>query len=356
MIINKKVIIILVNWNGWVDTIRCLESLFRLNYSNFNVIICDNNSTDNSYNNIKAWASGDLDLLNSSNDSLYHLTFPPVTKPIPIIECPNNSLQANINKNIILLQSRTNIGFAGGVNLGLQLAKKNDIAYSWILNNDVVVTPNSLLTLVKRLDKEGDKGGICGSTVYYYDEPDKIQTTGGIKYNRWFGITTFLKNSGLDNHKIESNLDAIYGASMLVSKSFLEHVGFLSEKYFLYFEELDWAIRGKMKNFKICYASDSIIYHLGGRSTGSTERYENNKSYFSDYYFMRNKLLFTKKFFPYAVPTILFSFILSIFNRIRRKQWKRVWMIFKIMIEFLSININFYEDVDDKTKKDLFIK
>jgi glycosyltransferase involved in cell wall biosynthesis len=83
---RPKVAIVILNWNGWKDTIECLESVFRNTYPNYQVIVVDNGSTDGSIEKIKAWADGKQEVLTPEpTHPLYHLSHPPVKKPIPYI-------------------------------------------------------------------------------------------------------------------------------------------------------------------------------------------------------------------------------------------------------------------------------
>ena len=268
-------------------------------------MVCDNASVDGSFEKLMSWAKGDLDILHASSDSLAFLSSPPVFKPIVWDEFSDDRPRQQGRGRLILIQTGENRGFAGGVNVGIRYAMSDqDMEFVWILNNDSVVCPNALTALSKRLLAAGGQGGICGSAVYYYDEPKKIQACGGIRYNKWFGYTAFLNTPEMERDQIESSLDAVYGASMFVSRKFLEKVGPLSEEFFLYYEEIDWTMRGRAKGFKSYYAPESVVYHRGGSSTKASELDRSNKSRVSDYYFLRNRIVFTKKFFPFALPTL----------------------------------------------------
>jgi len=121
------------------------------------------------------------------------------------------------------------------------------------------------------------------------------------------------------------------GASMLVSKHFIETIGVMGQDYFLYYEDLDWSIRGK-KLFKLACSLNSIVYHKEGASTGGNTKGKNTKSKISDYYSIRNRVLFTKKYFKWYLPTVYLGLIITVINRIRRKQYSRLWIILKIIL------------------------
>jgi hypothetical protein len=118
---------------------------------------------------------------------------------------------------------------------------------------------------------------------------------------------------------------------MLVSKQFLQQIGLMEEDYFLYFEEIDWAMRAK-DQFSLCYAPDSIVYHKEGGSIGTNYAEPQKKSLTADYYGLRSRLKFTWQFFPYTLPLIYLGLLPVLINRVRRKQWQRVGMILTLAL------------------------
>lgn len=336
-----KVLIVILNWNGWKDTIECLESIFRIDYNNYAVVVCDNKSEDDSLEYIKKWADGNLNVWTSPMNPLRIHSFPVVDKPILYREVSREAVESleeqQINVPLTLIQTDSNLGFAGGNNVGIKYALARDnCKYVWLLNNDTVVDK---ISLTKQLERylSSENPGICSSTLLYYDSPKVIQALGGAKYYLWLGYTQHIGqnekfNTNFDWRSIEKKIDYPVGASMLVSREFLESVGLLCEEYFLYFEEIDWSIRAKSKGYNLLYAHDSIIYHREGASTGASNNALQKKSFSSDYYLMRNKIIITKKYFKYALLIVYSSIIFSIANRIKRRQWDRIIVLLKIML------------------------
>lgn len=338
----KKVYIILLNWNGWIDTIECLESVFRSNYPNYQVIVCDNNSQDRSLEHIQAWAEGRLDVSLPTTNSLRRLSFPPVPKPIPYIlwrytNAENNITADDVNRSLVLIQINANLGFAGGCNVGLRyIASKNDFNYVWLLNNDTVIESSALDYLVQRM-REKPRAGLCGSTIIYYHDPTRIQALGGFKYNKWLGTSKQIGNldawkESVDQEQIEKQMFGIQGASILVSNEFIKTIGLMSEDYFLYFEEQDWAMRAKEK-FELAFSSLSVVYHKEGTSTGGRS-FQKKKSLLSDYFSSRSRLLFTKKFFPWALPTVYLGIILAVLKRIFYFDFLNALMLVKALLKY----------------------
>lgn len=334
-----NVYIIILNWNNWKDTLICLESVFRNDYPHYKVVVCDNGSKDNSLSYIKSWADGTLEAPYPPDLHLQHHISPPVSKPIKYKEydraqAENGGNMTDSESGLVLIQTGENLGFSGGNNVGLRYAlARDDFEYVWLLNNDTLMRPDALTHLVNRM-KEKPEAGICGSTLIYYDKPDIIQACGGGTYNKWFGFSRHIGafndfNKPIDQKSVETKMDYVVGSSMLIPKKFLEDVGLMSEEYFLYFEEIDWATRAK-KNYTLAYAPESIVYHKEGVSSGAGNN-PKQKSVYSDYFFIRSRLLYTRKFYPFVLPTVYLGLLLTIFNRIVRRQYKRVVMIIKII-------------------------
>lgn len=347
---TEKVYIILVNWNSWFHTIECLESIFRNEYPSWQVIVCDNNSSDGSLEYIKAWANGQIDVLGSSYiPSLRQLIYPPVNKPISYT-CHNREETEDLNRlrdsfdSLILIQTGDNLGFAGGNNVALRYAlNKDDFSYVWLLNNDTVIKKDTLSQMVHKI-KTNSNYGMCGSTIRYYHNPQKIQAKGGNVYNRWIGHTShigFLDDvyTEIDENQVEQQLDCILGTSMLLTKNFLRVVGLMDDIYFLYFEEIDWALRAKNK-FHLAYASQSVVYHKEGGTIGGGNRDRQEKSVVADYFEIRNRIVLARKFFPGTLPTVILALAITFLNRIRRRQWNRLGMIFKIVVDAFQVKLH----------------
>jgi GT2 family glycosyltransferase len=316
---KEKVYIIILNWNGWRDTVMCLESVFANSYKPFTVIVCDNGSEDASVSYIREWAEN------------AHISYAEYTKEQALSQTAPDESQ------LVLIKIGANLGFAGGNNIALRYVLKwNDFSYVWLLNNDTVITENALVNLIKHM-KTNSKLGLCGSTLVYFNKPNTVQALGGAVYNKWLGRARHIgamqefHEDNYDVQAVEKQMQYVVGASMLVAKSFLQDVGLLCEEYFLYFEELDWAVRAKDK-FALGYAADSIVYHKEGGSIGSNNSGQ-ERSLKSDYYGIRNRLLFTQKHYPEAIFTVYLGLIVTLFNRIRWRQYDRVKLVCKIIID-----------------------
>lgn len=305
-----KVYIIILNWNGWRDTLECLESVFRNDYPDYQVVVCDNRSTDGSLAHIKAWAEGREIIEISGNQPLSSVALPPVPKPILYAEYGRDQAEAGgteemNDKPLILIQTDANLGFAGGNNVGLRyVIQRNDFQYVWLLNNDTVMRRDALTMLVARSRESG--AGICGSKIPYYAEPDKIWALGGATYNKWLAVPRCIglfqpSDQPHDRGDVEERMAYVAGASMLVSRAFLRDIGLMCEDYFLYYEELDWSLRSKGR-YRLAYAPDSVVYHK--ISASITQNQELGDGGMAEYYMNRNALLITRRFAPFAFPLV----------------------------------------------------
>jgi len=346
-IMEANVYIVILNWNSWQDTIECLESVFRQKHTHYKVIVCDNASSDNSLKHIKAWADGSEILTLSHINSLARLSSPAIAKPIPytlLNRTQAESVQnvANNEVDLTLIQTGANLGFAGGNNVGLRYSLGcKDLDYVWLLNNDTVIEADCLTNMLA-YSKNQTKANICGSTILYYNDPSTIQALGGCRYNKWSGLASTSLGRGLsldsiiDHRQYEKQLSYIAGASWLLPKEYLLDIGLMEESYFLYCEEIDWCVRNNNK-YKLCYAPEAKVYHKEGSSIGSPND-ERPSSLLSDFYIFRNKLRFTRKFYPEAIISAYLVTFIQILNRARRGQWDKVMLIIKILFGKKSYN------------------
>jgi len=152
---NPRVTIIILNWNGWEDTVECLESIFQINYHNFVVIVVDNASEDDSIEKLRQYCNG---ILKVNSKFFYYSS---LNKPIELFEYTNNELEKTFNSNtknlsnkLFLIKNSKNYGFAKGNNIGIEYAINTfDPDYVLLLNNDTVVDKEFLKELVLYVEK-----------------------------------------------------------------------------------------------------------------------------------------------------------------------------------------------------------
>lgn len=319
---SSKVYIIILNYNNYEDTIECLESLFYLNYDDFNIVLVDNKSTNDSVEKIEMWANGEVKL-NKKGLVINESTQPLFAEKISLVE-PDGIIHDKYK--ITFIKSDINGGFAAGNNLAINYIQSlNNYNYIWLLNNDTVVVKDSLTQLLNTA--ESNDYGITGSTLLEYYGDNKVQALGG-SVNKYFGTCSNV----LDKNKL-SSIDYIVGASFLISRNTVESIGVMVEDYFLYYEEVDYCYAAKKKGVKLGVSLDSIIYHKEGSSTGGSSSSSSKKSSFSDLLSVKNRITFYKKYFG-VKPLFVVGILITVFIRLYRLQFKRA-----IKILFMMKNI-----------------
>jgi len=161
-----------------------------------------------------------------------------------------------------------------------------------------------------------------------------VQARGGGWYCKWIGLPWHIGQLGRANDEInisrvERWMNYVVGASLCVSRDFLEQIGLMCEDYFLFFEETDWAARSKGR-FRLAYAQESVVYHKVGQSIG-TSSVPSKKSLTCDFFALRNRLKFSRCYYPYTLPTIYVGLMFSLLIRCLSGRWDLAGMILDIM-------------------------
>lgn len=296
------VAVILLNYNGWKDTLACVDSLLQSACGFRFLVICDNGSPDGSLLELKQGLAQRA----AAIEAAWQRWWPgePV-QPWQLFEAADLQSARPQGTAVALLNNGHNWGFAKGNNQGLRLALRvPGIEHFWLLNNDTVVPPHTLGAL-SAAAQQRPRAGLLGATVVYHHDPSKVQALGGGALNRRTAETrhvgAFFPTSQVQHtpdfaHRIESELDYVLGASMWATRAWLEKVGLLGEDYFLYYEEMDWAIRGR-PFFEIAYVPQAVVFHKEGASIGTDP---SGGSPFSVFHLYRSKLIFARKHLPGA--------------------------------------------------------
>lgn len=213
-----RVCCVVVNWNGWKDTLACLESLTAQDYSSLRILVVDNASTDDSVAKIG--------------------------EAFPEIE---------------VLRSEANRGFAAGCNLGIRRALERGAEFVWLLNNDTIAPANTTRKLVAAASDAAV--GIAGSVLRYMHNPIRIQAWGGGSVRRWMGFVRHYHSPV----ELDQNSFMTF-ASVMLRAQMLEQTGLLDEGYFMYFEDLDLCFRARDAGWKLAVAADTAVLHKEGGS------------------------------------------------------------------------------------------
>lgn len=260
-----KIVIVVLNWNGKQDTLACLDSLQKIDYPFFEVIVVDNGSLDDSVAAIRS-------------------EFP----------------------RVLLLEAKKNLGFAGGNNLGIQLALDHGARYVLLLNNDTVVAPDILQAFVD----SASQGDILGAKLYLHDAPDTFDHFGGF-WNKERGVFDLVANRFKEDNKSWEKaevLDYVCGCALFIKREVFEAIGFLEEKFFLIWEESDFCFRAKRAGFTSLFCPRAKLWHKVSAS------FVGGKAH-STYFWWRNRLLWIERnctekekrrlFFRIILPEVL---------------------------------------------------
>ncbi len=247
--VSPKVSISILNWNGLDDTIECLESLKKITYPNYKVVLVDNGSEGD-----------DAEVLRERFGDYIHL-----------------------------IEKDKNYGFAEGCNIGMRYALSNlNPDYILLLNNDTVVDPDFLTELVK-VAESSVRIGIVGSKTCSYDEPNKIQSAGA-RINWWTGEASLIGCAEIDRGQFDDikDVDWVIGCALLIKQRTIEEIGLLYEGYFAYYEETEWCAKAKKAGYKAIYAPRAQLWHKRSLAARKIDGYRL-------YYMTRNRFLLMKR-------------------------------------------------------------
>lgn len=238
------------------ETIECIKSLLRQDYEDQQIVFVDNGSQNNDSQVIKQ-------------------LFPQITS----------------------LRNNKNLGFVGGYNVGIRFSLEHNPDYIFIVNNDVILAPNTIATLVNAFHHEKNIG-VVSPIIYYYDKPNLIWSAGG-------KVSTLTLDM-VDNHgrnKVFSEIverDFLSGCAMMFKTEVLKKVGLFDEDFFSYYEDYDLSFRIKKAGYKQLLIPQAKIWHKVSKTGGG----EDNP--LERYYMARNSILFFRKHArPYQLLIII---------------------------------------------------
>ena len=312
--------VILVNWNGASDTCACITSLEQTIDTEWFAVVCENGSSDDSATELQNFFA------KKYTKRIRSTTVPQVF---------DYYAEENSIPRVTLVLSPSNLGFAGGNNLAYHHAPADVKAeFVWFLNNDTEVEPETLSRMINRM-KQDASIGICGNTLVYAHDRKTVQAFGGAAYRPWSGLVYQIGNGkiwpcSVDAKAVEARMRYVSGASALVTSEFIGKVGLMCEDYFLYYEEIDWAERARTAGFRLGYASNAVVFHKEGAVLGSGK--STTRSMLAEYYAIRGKLAITRRFFPWALPTVYLITLLQILRRIMQGYHARARMMTEVLL------------------------
>lgn len=254
---EKFVGIILVNYNGAMDTIECIESINKMSYRNYRIFVVDNYSTDNS-----------VELLSQKKKEL----------AFDLIELPENK------------------GFSAGNNYGIAMALQMGAEYVLLLNNDTIADSDFLRNLMNKTANI-TKGSVLTGTIYYASQKNKIWYAEGEFHLNTAKVTQIglkSKKGKLPGQAVKVTFAS--GCCMCIPAFVFQKVGLLDESYFLYEEDVDYCYRLLQNGIDIYYIPDAVLYHKVSSSTTKTEK----MSAVTQYYMVRNKFIFISRYYKFV--------------------------------------------------------
>lgn len=289
---KPKVGVVLVNYNGYQDTIECVESLQKVTYPNLDIWVVDNAST---------------------NDSLIHLR-----------------QQAN-HENVSIVASPANDGFSAGNNIGIKAALEQGAEFVLVLNNDTIVEPDFIEPLLDTFSDHDDAGCVI-SKILYQSEPNKLWYGGGT-FNPWFCRADHIGFNETDTaNKSVQEVAFASGCCMMLTKQAIEESGLMDEDYFLYVEDTEYSLRLAKAGFKLFYNPNSAIYHKVSATTQSG-------SDLSQYYTIRNTLYLGKTYLSrmQRFSAMLYKWVFYT-HKVVTKQY-RIKNIFAAELDYMMGNM-----------------
>jgi len=253
---HPLIITIILNTNRRDDTLECLESLAQSDYPNSRIIVLDNQSTDGSVAAIQT-------------------TFPQVE----------------------IISLTENLGYAGNNNVGIQAAIRQGADWVFVLNEDTILSPSCLTEMVA-VGESDPQIGIVGPLVYHHDEPNIIQTAGGMFGRYWDAFHLAQNEPDLGQFAQPHQVDWISGCGILVRRAVIEQVGMIDERYFYFWEETEWCLRTGKNGWRVVNVPQAKIWHKGVQRD-----YHSKPSVI--YYGTRNRLLTISK---HRAPLIVWVF------------------------------------------------
>ena len=245
---TPRTLVVVLNWNGAEDTLACLESLRALDYPAFDVLVIDNGSRAS--------------------------VVPEVRRQFPQHRC---------------VELPTNLGYAGGNNVGLRDALAGGYDFVWVLNNDTAVEPDALASAVAAA-RAPRVAAVGGKVLDFADRSRLWMTYGAIDYRQSLVRLAGWGERDRGQYDQERDVEWVPGCALLLSCAALREVGAFDERFFAYHEDVDWCTSARERGWRIVYEPRSVVLHKGNRTLGGPV-YTSARKYLS----ARSSVLFARK-------------------------------------------------------------
>ena len=265
-----KIFVILINYKNAKLTIDCIDSIYKAN-NEVRIVVVDNNSEDDSVIRIR--------------DKF---------------------------DDIIIIESKTNLGFSGGNNLGIKYALNNSADIIMLLNNDTIVDKNIFNNFILH----NDGNSVLVPKIYFFGT-DILWYAGGT-VSKITGNAVHYGYNKKDDIKYCENkfVNFATGCCVWIPRGAFEKIGYMDEEYFLYFEDVDYSLKMNLNSISIKYISPAVVWHKVSSSSGG------NTSKLSNYYNTRNRLMCIDIYSSYFYTTAFWYSVITRYIRIFQKQLK----------------------------------
>jgi GT2 family glycosyltransferase len=283
--------IVLVNWKGLSDTLDCVRSCLTMQGPPFEIVIVDNDSQD-----------GSAEALTAALGS---------------------------NPAVTLLLSKQNLGYAGANNLAITRALDSGTDFVWLLNNDTIVNPKTLQSLVDAAAAH-PRAGMLGSKILYFDHPNTIWFAGASiqKHGNRYTVHRGFKEIDRGQYDQIEEVEYVTGCSLLVRAATLRDIHLMPDEYFMYWEDVEWCTRARLAGWSCLYVPQSTLLHKVNSSTrgqsGLRMRYET-----------RNRLHYLWRFDKLSTLESMLCLPFSAMRSIAQKDWRSAYFPLLGVFDFL---------------------
>ncbi len=315
---HSNVGVAILTYNDDEHTLACLEAVHAQSSFPRRIVVCDNGSNHATADKILAgWRA------------LAARTGRP--EPTEVFG------EDTVSSPLTLLRREKNEGVAAGINAALRLLLYDkECAAFWLLHNDTVPEPYALAALLRHVDEEPNTG-MVGSTLLF-QENDLMECAAGGTWNRWTGTVKQL-DKGVDRHaltdrkEIVSRLDVINGASCLLMRAMVERIGLYDERFFLFYEDVEYSLRARKAGFALNWAPGALVRHQSPHAAelapvlSMDEEPELSET--ADYYYVRNRFFLLRRERPWMLPLAMIALPLPLSWRLFRGQKDRLRLVIK---------------------------
>ncbi len=247
---SKKIGIVICNYNKQAYIMACIQSVLESSFQNFDIFVVDNASTDDSVQLIRE----------------------------------------KYADQVTLIVNESNLGGSGGFNSGLRRALQGTYEYLMCVDNDIVMDPDNIEELYRFLE-DNPKVGIAGSKICRMQHPERLQELGAnLDFEKCIHVPLYKDYLDRDDLPEIQYCDYVPACSLMIRREVAEKIGILPEENFIYWDDMEWCYRAKLAGYQVAAYSRARVLHAMGTNSGTT--------YFSTYYFWRNRIRFFMKYAP----------------------------------------------------------